>query len=61
MSDAALDFRIIHPLDDAEETKLFRPELGRLRLSRTARVSLLLLRVYLGAMVLLVGARLIGL
>ena len=55
-----LDRRVIHPLDDAPEQKLFRPELGRIRMTRTVRASLLLLRFYLLAMLGLLAARCLG-
>jgi hypothetical protein len=63
MSDSTLDFtlpRIIHPLDDLPEEKLYRAELGRMTLTRTVRLSLFTLRLYLGLMVLLVAWRVIG-
>ncbi len=58
MSDTTFDVRVIHPLDDAPEPKLFHAELGRMRMTRTIRVSLLLLRGYL-ALMLLVGVRVV--
>jgi len=54
------DLRVIHPLDDAPEQKLFRPELGRIRMTRTVRASLLLLRLYLLAMLGLLAVRCLG-
>ena len=60
MSDTTLDFRVIHPLDDEPEAKLYRPELGRMRMTRSVRVSLLLLRGYLVLMLLLLAARVAG-
>lgn len=60
MSDTTLDPRVIHPLDDEPEVKLYRPELGRMRMTRSVRVSLLLLRGYLVLMLLLVAARVAG-
>ena len=60
MSDAVLTaalIPIVHPLDDLPEQKLYRQELGRMRLTRQVRVSLLMLQAYLAAMVLLVGWR----
>lgn len=60
MSDSTFDLRVIHPLDDAPETKLYRPELGRMRMTRSVRLSLLLLRGYLMLMLVLVAARVVG-
>ncbi len=60
MSDTTLDTRVIHPLDDEPEVKLYRPELGRMRMTRSVRVSLLLLRGYLVLMLLLVAVRVAG-
>lgn len=60
MSDLIFDPRVIHPLDDAPEEKLFRPELGRIRMTRTVRASLLLLRLYLVVMLALLAARCLG-
>ncbi len=60
MSDTTADFRMVHPLDDEPETKLYRPDLGRMRMTRPVRVSLLLLRGYLVLMLLLVAVRVAG-
>jgi hypothetical protein len=60
MSDTTFDVRVIHPLDDEPETKLYRPELGQMRMTRPVRVSLLLLRCYLILMLLLVTLRVAG-
>ncbi len=60
MSDSTFDLRVIHPLDDAPETKLYHPDLGRMHMTRSVRVSLLLLRAYLLLMLLLVAARVMG-
>jgi hypothetical protein len=60
MSDTTLNtlgFRPVHPLDDVGEQKLYRPELGRMRLTRGVRLWLLLLQAYLGGMLVLVGVR----
>lgn len=48
---------VIHPLDDVREQKLFRPELGRIRMSAGVKLSLLALRGYLASMILLVAWR----
>ncbi|MBV8704450.1 MAG: hypothetical protein JO118_12155 [Acetobacteraceae bacterium] len=60
MSDTTMDLRVTHPLDDEPEAKLYRPELGRMRMTRPVRVSLLLLRGYLVLMLLLLAARVAG-
>jgi hypothetical protein len=57
MSDTTFDIRVLHPLDDAPEPKLFRPELGRMKMTGTVRASLLLLRLYLVLMLALVAVR----
>jgi hypothetical protein len=46
---------IVHPLDDRPEQKLFRPELGRMRMTLPVRLALLGLRAYLLMMLLLLG------
>jgi hypothetical protein len=51
---------VIHPLDDAPEQKLYREDLGRMRVTQTVRLSLLLLQGYLAAMVLLVPWRVLS-
>jgi hypothetical protein len=53
-------FRVIHPLDDAPEQKLYRESLGRMRMTSTVRMALLLLRGYLAAMVMLVAWRVLS-
>ena len=50
---------LVHPLDDLPEQKLFRPELGRMRMTGQVRFALLMLQAYLAAMVLLLGWRLL--
>lgn len=60
MSDLAFDPRVVHPLDDAPEEKLFRPDLGRIRLTRTVRFSLLALQLYLLLMLALLSVRCLG-
>jgi hypothetical protein len=52
--------RVIHPLDDVPEQKLYHEDLGSMRMTRTVRLSLLLLRGYLAAMVLLVAWRVLS-
>ena len=63
MSDTALDFRlprIVHPLDDLPEEKMYHSGLGRMVMTRTVRLSLFALRGYLGLMIVLVAWRVIG-
>jgi len=50
-------FRVVHPLDDIPEPKVFHAGLGRIRMTFAARASLLALRLYLAGMVLLIGWR----
>jgi hypothetical protein len=50
----------VHPLDAPPEQKLFHPQLGRMFLTRRAKLALFLVQGYLGIMVLLVGWRLIA-
>lgn len=50
-------FRVIHPLDDEPEAKCDPENLGPMRMSRSVRTSLFLLRLYLIVMVALVGYR----
>ena len=62
MSDTAFNpalLRVVHPLDDAPEAKLFRKDMDRIRMTGTVRVALLALRLYLTCMVLLLGWRVI--
>ncbi len=63
MSTATLgkkNFRVVHPLDDEPETKLYRADLGRMRMTRRVRVSLYLLQGYLACMVALLGWRMVA-
>jgi hypothetical protein len=48
--------RIVHPLDDAPEQKMFHENLGRIRMTRPVRAALCLLQVY---MVLVLGLMLV--
>jgi hypothetical protein len=60
MSDTVLPramISVVHPLDDQPEQKLYRPDLGRMRMTMPVRLALLVLQAYLAAMVLLVGWR----
>jgi hypothetical protein len=52
--------RVIHPLDDVPEQKLYREDLGMMPMTRTVRMSLLLLQFYLAAMVVLVALRVLS-
>ena len=58
MSDTTLPppFRVIHPLDDVPEPKLYSADLGRMPLSRRVRPALLL-QAHIGIMLLLPGWR----
>ena len=60
MSDTTLRdglFPVIHPLDDVREEKLYRPELGRMRMTLGVRFALTLLQGYLASMLLLLAWR----
>lgn len=48
---------VIHPLDDAPETKVDTSALGPMKMTRTVKLSLLSLRAYLIVMLLLVFYR----
>ncbi len=69
MSDTMFDPRllrsraapVVHPLDDAPEEKLFRADLGRMPLTRSVKISLLLLQAHLALMLGLIGWRLLTL
>jgi len=52
--------RVIHPLDDEPEQKLYRADLGSMRITPVVRLSLLMPRGYLAAMVMLVGWRVLS-
>jgi hypothetical protein len=52
--------RVIHPLDDVAEQKLYREDLGSMRMSRIVQISLLLLRGYLAVMTVLVAWRVLS-
>ena len=49
-----LDYLVIHPLDDVQETKVQTDHLGPMRMTPAVRMSLLALRGYLLLMMLLV-------
>jgi hypothetical protein len=69
MSDSIFDPRllrsrpasVVHPLDDTPEEKLFRDDLGRMPLTRSVKVSLLLLQAHLALMLGLIAWRLLSL
>lgn len=48
---------VIHPLDDVPEQKLYRPELGRMRMTPRVRALLLTLQLYLAGMCMLLAWR----
>jgi hypothetical protein len=52
--------RVIHPLDDVLEQKLYHADLGTMKMTAAVRFSLVLLRCYLAAMVLLVFWRVLS-
>ncbi len=52
--------RLVHPLDAPAEQKLFHPDIGRMFLTRRAKLALFIVQGYLGVMVLLVGWKLIA-
>lgn len=54
-------FEVIHPLLDAEETKCQAEELGHIRMSKSVKFSLTVLRVYLIAMAALLLYHVLGL
>lgn len=51
----------IDPLDDAPEEKLFRPDLGRMPLTRPVKLALLALQAHLALMFGLIAWRLLSL
>ena len=59
MSDTTLPprFRVIHPLDDVPEPKLYSADLGRMPLTRRVKLPLWLLQAHIGLMLLLLGWR----
>jgi hypothetical protein len=48
-------FRVIHPLDDVPEQKCSTAGLDKIRMTRTGRISLSVLRAYLVVMALMLG------
>jgi hypothetical protein len=52
--------RVVHPLDDVPEEKLYRADLGCMRMTRSVRISLLLLQGYLATMLILVAWRVLS-
>ncbi|MDR3539224.1 MAG: hypothetical protein P4L71_22235 [Acetobacteraceae bacterium] len=51
---------VVHPLDDEPEVKLYRADLGRMRMTRPVRLSLFLLQGYLACMLMLLAWRVIA-
>jgi hypothetical protein len=49
------EFHVIHPLDDMAEQKCTSEGLGKIRMTRTVRVSLCILRGYLVVITLMLG------
>lgn len=45
---------VVHPLDDAEEQKIYTSKLGPMPLTLSVRISLLVLRAYLILMMILI-------
>jgi len=54
-------FEVIHPLQDADETKCQAEGLGHIRMSKSVKFSLTLLRIYLIAMAVLLLYHVLGL
>jgi len=50
-------FVVVHPLDDAPESKLSASRLGPMLMTRSVRLSLMMLRGYMILMAILVGYR----
>jgi hypothetical protein len=48
-------FRVVHPLDDVAEQKCSTVGLGKIRMTRAVRVSLVVLRAYLILMTLMLS------
>ncbi len=55
------EFRVIHPLDDVAEQKCSTESLGKIRMTRTVRISLSILRGYLILITLMLGYHVIDL
>jgi hypothetical protein len=51
---------VIHPLDDDPELKLFRNDLGRMRMTPWVRTALWVLQAYIAGMALLLGWHLVS-
>lgn len=54
-------FAVVHPLDDAPEQKVDTERLGPMKMTKTVRICLFALRVYLLLMFGLVGFRVLQL
>ncbi len=46
-------FEVVHPLNDVPEKKISLDEAGPMRMTRTVKISLIILRVYLFLIILL--------
>ncbi|HLJ88777.1 MAG TPA: hypothetical protein VKZ53_18305 [Candidatus Angelobacter sp.] len=46
-------YRVIHPLDDEPETKCGTEQLGLMKMTRSVKFSLMVLRAYLAGMTLM--------
>lgn len=55
------EFFVVHPLFDVQEQKCDPAQLGRIEMSKSVKVSLTLLRVYLIAMMLMLCYHLLDL
>lgn len=55
------EFRVVHPLDDVVEQKRSSEGLGLIRMTRTVRISLGVLRAYLIAMTLMLAYHVVDL
>lgn len=54
-------FRVIHPLEDGIEEKCSSEGLGPIAMTRSVRISLMVLRGYLIGMTILLGVYIFGL
>jgi hypothetical protein len=55
------EFRVIHPLDDIHEVKCSSEGLGRIRMTRSVKILLTILRGYLILMTVMLGYYVLGL
>ncbi len=54
-------FRVVHPLHDVPEKKCSSEGLGKIEMTRSVRVSLMILRGYLIGMMLMLGYHVVDL